>query len=88
MSSSVISAVTSGWTLPSCGPAVNEVSRIASMCRSVDRPILVSAEFAAATPEPERSNLVSVGRYALRGLSRAQELFTIDPGSRHPPAPS
>ena len=49
------------------GPAVNEVSRIASMCRSVDRPILVSAEFAAATPEPEHSNLVSVGRYALRG---------------------
>lgn len=70
------------------GPAVNEVSRIASMCRSVDRSILVSAEFAAATPEPERKNLVSVGRYALRGLSRAQELFTIDPGSRHPPAPS
>ena len=68
------------------GPAVNEVSRIASMCRSVDRLILVSAEFAAATPEPERRNLVSVGRYALRGLSRAQELFTIDPGSRHPPA--
>ena len=68
------------------GPAVNEVSRIASMCRSVDRPILVSSEFAAATPEPERRNLVSVGRYALRGLSRAQELFTIDPGSRHPPA--
>jgi adenylate cyclase len=68
------------------GPAVNEVSRIASMCRSVDRPILVSAEFAGATPEPERTNLVSVGRYALRGLSRAQELFTIDPGSRHPPA--
>ena len=70
------------------GPAVNEVSRIASMCRSVDRPILVSAEFVAATPEPEHSNLVSVGRYALRGVSRAQELFTIDPGSRHPPAPS
>ena len=68
------------------GPAVNEVSRIASMCRSVDRLILVSAEFAAATPEPERRNLVSVGRYALRGLSRAQELFTVDPGSRHPPA--
>jgi adenylate cyclase len=68
------------------GPSVNEVSRIASMCRSVDRLILVSAEFAAATPEPERKDLVSVGRYALRGLSRAQELFTIDPGSRHPPA--
>ncbi len=61
------------------GPAVNEVSRIASMCRSVDRLIVVSAEFAAATPEPERQNLVSVGRYALRGVARAQELFTLDP---------
>jgi adenylate cyclase len=49
------------------------------MCRSVDRLIVVSAEFAAATPQPERQNLVSVGRYALRGVARAQELFTLDP---------
>jgi adenylate cyclase len=60
------------------GPAVNEVSRIASMCRSVDRPVLVSSDFAAATPEPERSALVSVGRYALRGVGRPQDLFTLD----------
>lgn len=61
------------------GPAVNEVSRIASMCRSVDQRILMSAAFATATPEPERSRLVSVGRYALRGVGRPQELFTLDP---------
>lgn len=61
------------------GPAVNEVSRIASMCRSVDRPVVLSSDFAAATPDAERKNLVSVGRYALRGVGRAQELFTIDP---------
>ena len=61
------------------GPAVNEVSRISSMCRSVDRGILVSSDFCAATPSPERENLVSVGRYALRGVGRAQELFTLDP---------
>ncbi len=61
------------------GPAVNETSRIASMCRSVDRPLLISAAFAAALPENERSKLVSVGRYALRGVGRAQELFTLDP---------
>ena len=61
------------------GPAVNEVSRIASLCRSVDRNLLLSAEFVAATPEPERSRFVSVGRYALRGVGRAQELFTLDP---------
>jgi len=61
------------------GPAVNEASRIAAMCRSVDRTVVLSSEFAAATPQPERSNLVCVGRYALRGVGRAQELFTIDP---------
>ncbi|WP_119679553.1 adenylate/guanylate cyclase domain-containing protein [Indioceanicola profundi] len=60
------------------GPCVNEASRIASMCRSADREVLVSSEFAAATPEPERRHLVSVGRYALRGVARAQELFTLD----------
>jgi len=62
------------------GPAVNEVARIASMCRSVDRAVVVSEEFAAATPQPQRRGLVSVGRYALRGVGRAQELFTLDPG--------
>ena len=62
------------------GPAVNEASRIAAMCRSVDRSVVLSSEFAAATPEPERSKLVSVGRYALHGVGRAEELFTLDPG--------
>jgi adenylate cyclase len=59
------------------GPAVNEVSRIAAMCRSVDQSILVSDAFAAVGDN--RSRLVSVGRYALRGVGRAQELFTLDP---------
>jgi len=62
------------------GPAVNEVSRIVAMCRSVDRKVVMSSDFANATPEPERAHLVSVGRYALRGVGRAQELFTLDPG--------
>jgi adenylate cyclase len=60
------------------GPAVNEVSRIAAMCRSVDQPILMSAAF--ANVGHIRNRLVSVGRYALRGVSTAQELFTLDPG--------
>lgn len=60
------------------GPAVNEVSRIASMCRSVDQPLLVSSAFAAAIGEPKKL-LVSVGRYALRGVGRPQDLYTIDP---------
>jgi adenylate cyclase len=61
------------------GPAVNEVSRVASMCRSVDRLLLVSEDFRRATPEDARARLVSVGRFALRGVGRAQELFTLDP---------
>jgi adenylate cyclase len=58
------------------GPAVNEVSRIASLCRSVDQPLLVSSAFAAALAD-SRERLVSVGRYALRGVSRPQHLFTL-----------
>jgi adenylate cyclase len=65
------------------GPAVNEVSRIAGMCRSVDQALLVSSAFAAALGEP-KSRLVSVGRYALRGVGRPQDLFTLD---RDPDAP-
>jgi adenylate cyclase len=61
------------------GPAVNETSRIASMCRSADRSILVSSAFAASLSAAERTTLVSVGRFALRGVGRAQELFTLDP---------
>jgi adenylate cyclase len=61
------------------GPAVNEVSRIAAMCRSAERGLLVSSAFAEALPAGERDRFVSVGRYALRGVGRAQELFTLDP---------
>lgn len=61
------------------GPAVNEVSRIASMCTSVSRQMLCSSEFAEWLPDEERRKLVSVGRFALRGVGRAKELFTLDP---------
>ncbi len=60
------------------GPAVNEVSRIAALCRSVEQPLLLSASFAAAAGSA-KSQFVSVGRYALRGVSHPQELFTLDP---------
>jgi adenylate cyclase len=59
------------------GPAVNEVSRIAAMCRSAERNVLLSAEFANAMAAADRPRLVSVGRYALRGVERPQELFTL-----------
>jgi adenylate cyclase len=61
------------------GPAVNEVSRIAAMCRSVDQPVLISTAFAAV--DGMRDRLLSVGRYALRGVAKPQELFTLDPDS-------
>jgi adenylate cyclase len=61
------------------GPAVNEVSRIASMCSSVDRELLASSDFCAGLDEDGRRYLVSTGRFALRGIGRAQDLFTLDP---------
>jgi len=59
------------------GPAVNEVSRIAAMCRSVDQPVLMSSAFASVGDIKRR--LVSVGRYVLRGVAHPQELFTLNP---------
>ena len=61
------------------GPAVNEVSRIAAMCRTVDQPILISAAFAESVAL-ERRRFASVGRYALRGVGKPQDLFTLDTG--------
>jgi adenylate cyclase len=61
------------------GPAVNEASRIATMCRSVEQPMLVSQAFAAV--DGMRGRLVSVGRYALRGVEQPQELFTLEPSA-------
>src|SRR5260370_8024435 len=59
------------------GPAVNEASRIAAMCRSVDQPVLMSSAFADVGEIKRR--LISVGRYALRGVAHPKELFTLDP---------
>ena len=56
---------------------MNEASRIAAMCRSVDQPVLMSSAFADVGGIKRR--LVSVGRYALRGVADPQELFTLDP---------
>lgn len=59
------------------GPAVNEASRIAALCRSVDRDLVVSADFTAAARLSE-NRLVSLGRFALKGVTKAQEMFTLD----------
>ena len=63
------------------GPAVNEASRIEALGSSLDQLVVVSAAFAEAAAYG-RNRLVSLGRYALRGVGRPQELFTLDPESR------
>jgi adenylate cyclase len=60
------------------GPAVNEVSRIAAMCRSVERDVLLSAALVAVAHLADQQRVVSVGRYALRGVAKAQELYTLE----------
>jgi adenylate cyclase len=61
------------------GPAVNEVTRINGMCRALDQDLVVSAAFAEAAG-PARARLLGLGRYALRGVARPQELFTLERG--------
>jgi adenylate cyclase len=60
------------------GPAVNEAARIEALCVSLDQPVIVSSAFADAAGEA-RARLVSLGRYAMKGVARPQELFTLDP---------
>jgi adenylate cyclase len=50
------------------------------MSRSIERDVLVSAIFVRALDADTRQRLVSVGRYALRGVGEPQELFTPEPG--------
>lgn len=59
------------------GAAVNEASRIEALCDDFDRHLVISEKFAAAATHCT-GRLVSLGRHALRGVSRDQELFTVD----------
>jgi adenylate cyclase len=60
------------------GPAVNEVARIEALCEPLDRPVLISAEFAAAVHEAD-NRLLSLGSYNLRGVREAKEIFALAP---------
>lgn len=55
------------------GPAINEAARLEAMCKTLNRPVLVSATLARAVTEP----LVSLGFHALRGVREPHELFTL-----------
>ena len=53
------------------GPAVNLVSRVEAIAKSLDLPIVVSDDFARAYGD----TLKSLGRHQLRGLATSHELF-------------
>jgi adenylate cyclase len=53
------------------GPAVNLVSRVEAVAKSLDLPIVVSDDFARAYG----GRLASLGRHQLRGLATTHELF-------------
>jgi len=55
------------------GPSVNLVSRLQGLCRPLDKPVLVSGAFAAATATP----LVGLGTHALRGIATPCDVFTV-----------
>jgi adenylate cyclase len=55
------------------GPAVNRTARLADLTKAAGYPLLMSAEFAAHLDRPLRS----LGRYKLRGVAEAQEVFVL-----------
>jgi adenylate cyclase len=61
------------------GPAVNLVSRVEAVAKTLDLPIVVSDEFARAYARPLRS----LGTHQLRGLAAPHELFApiVSPGA-------
>ncbi len=58
------------------GPAVNMAARIQTMCRSLEQELIISSALAGSAVR-ERQRIVSIGRYALRGVREPQELFTL-----------
>jgi adenylate cyclase len=62
------------------GAAVNEAARIEALCGSLDQHVIVSNAFVQAGGDAVRARLVSLGRYAMKGVARPQELYTLDPG--------
>jgi class 3 adenylate cyclase len=55
------------------GPAVNLVSRLEGLCRPLNKAVLVSGTFAAATDAP----LIPLGTHALRGIEHPCVVFTM-----------
>lgn len=62
------------------GPTVNLTSRISGLHREVGQSIIVS-EVVQRAAQPTPHDLVSLGRYMLRGVSEPVELYTIFEGA-------
>ena len=64
------------------GPSVNELSRMESLARNLDQRIILSTAFADVARGERQPRvgpaLVSLGRYALRGVQVPQELYTLE----------
>jgi len=69
------------------GPAVNEVSRVEALCKTLDMPLLLTEAFVETLGEDEQ--IVSLGRHSLRGVAEPTTLFSLAQGSgdgSHTPA--
>ncbi len=60
------------------GPAVNEVSRIETLCEPLGRKVLVSAELASAVGCSP--HLEPLGTHSLRGVRDPREIYALDLG--------
>jgi adenylate cyclase len=55
------------------GAAANEAARLEAMCKTLDRPLVLSAELARLVEEP----VISLGVHALRGVREPHEVLTL-----------
>ena len=60
------------------GPAVNEVSRICTICKTTNNDALVSADFVDACQPDLREKLAPLGEFSLRGVSSPMVLYTVN----------
>ena len=58
------------------GTAVNEVTRIESLCKTLGKPILASEIFAANY----ESSFVTCGYHELKGIDGRHQIFALDEG--------
>ncbi|MEX0349229.1 MAG: adenylate/guanylate cyclase domain-containing protein [Paracoccaceae bacterium] len=63
------------------GPAVNLTARLSGMHRAVGQDVIVSDAIRCAAGQTDH-DLVSLGRYMLRGVSEPQELFALYEAAR------